>query len=76
MELCIKSVALMTLVISVITLSLGISDVNAIFPFDEFMTPKTDVAENQSSEDPFKSQLSGEHGFSGEHGESLDDDVE
>jgi hypothetical protein len=75
MELYIKkNLALITLVISVITLGLGISHVSAIFPFDEFMTPKTDESENQSSEDPFKSQLPGEDGLLGEHGESTDDD--
>ena len=83
MELYIKrNLALITLPTSIITLSLGISEVNAIFPFDEFMTPKTDESENQSSEDPFKSGLPGEHGLPGEdwlpgeHDESSDDDVD
>jgi hypothetical protein len=56
-----------------VTPNIGISDVTAIFPFDEFITPKTDESKNQSSEDPFKSELPGEHGLPAEHGESSDE---
>lgn len=67
-----RNLALIALAISVITSSLGISHASAIFPFDEFMTPKTDESKNQSSEDPFKSELPGEHGLPEEYGESTD----
>ncbi|HVE37956.1 MAG TPA: hypothetical protein VNA18_07175 [Nitrososphaeraceae archaeon] len=71
-----RNLALITLAVSVITLSLGLSPVSAIFPFDDFMTPITNDPESQSPEDPFKSKLPGEHGLPEEHGESPDDDVE
>lgn len=76
MELNIKTnLGLIIFAASLVTPYIGISDVNAIFPFDEFMTPKTDEPKNQSSENPFKNGLSGsgEHGLSGEHGESSDE---
>ena len=72
----LRKLALITLAISVITLSIGISPVSAIFPFDDFMTPNTNDPESQSTEDPFRSKIPGEHGLPGEHGESPDDDVE
>ena len=46
-----------------VTTGLGISEVNAIFPFDQFMTTRINETTNQSSQDPF-SNLSGEHGES------------
>lgn len=58
---------------SLVTPHIGISGANAIFPFDEFTTAKTDESKNQSSEDPFTNGISGEHGLPGEHGESSDE---
>ena len=60
----------MAAVMSVITLSLEISQINAIFPFDEFMTSDTNDSVYQSPEDPFASDLPGEHG------ESPDEDLD
>ncbi len=74
MELYIKrNLALITLAISVIMSSLAISHASGTFPFDEFITSKTDESKNQSSGDPFKSELPGEHGLPEEHDESTDD---
>jgi len=65
MELGIKTkLGLIIFAISLPTLGLGISDVSAIFPFDEFMTPTTNETVNQSSRDPFTDELTGEHGDS------------
>lgn len=49
--------------ISLLTLHTGISDVNAIFPFDQFIPHETNETVNQFSKDPFTNLL-------GEHGES------
>jgi hypothetical protein len=48
---------------SLVTPYIGISDVNAIFPFDQFISPETNKTVNQSSQDPF-TNLPGEHGES------------
>lgn len=56
--------ALMILAINVITINLVISTGDAIWPFDQFMTPSTNYTSNQTSQDPFKSELPGEHGES------------
>lgn len=65
---------LIVFAISALTLHVWISDVNAIFPFDQFMTPKMDESKNKSPEDPFKSELPGEHELPDEHGELFPDD--
>lgn len=49
---------------SLLTLHVGISDVNAISPFDQFIPPKPNETSNQSSQDHFEKDLPGEHGYS------------
>lgn len=71
MELYIKTkLPFIVLALSVITVGFGISDVNAFWPFDTFITPTANETENRSSQDPFTNKLAGEHG------ESPDEDLE
>ena len=54
--------ALAISVITVITIDLGVSTGNAIWPFDQFMTPTTNETENLSSQDPSTNESLGEDG--------------
>ena len=70
----IVKLALIILSASVLTIDVGISAVNAIWPFDQLMSPTTNQTTNQSSASSLTNESGEEDNESESEGEGEEDD--